>query len=106
MLGGVGGGSQLGVGLIKCLDFQRSLLASSISDPSVLATRGAFFFDILFMLIVVDVMFLLPPERAAKASPCYLFYFNLSYFIFCYLMHIQMSLISYGGNLKRVLWLM
>ena len=38
------GGSRLGVGLIKCCDFQRSLLARSISDPSVLATRGAYVF--------------------------------------------------------------
>merc|ERR1711867_238935 len=36
------GGSQLGVGLIKCSDFQRLLLARSISDPSVLATRVAY----------------------------------------------------------------
>ena len=38
------GGSRLGVELIKCCDFQRSLLAPSISDPSVLAKRGAYVF--------------------------------------------------------------
>merc|ERR1712041_13469 len=34
------GGSRLDVGLIKYCNFHRSLLARSIIDPSVLATRG------------------------------------------------------------------
>ena len=51
------GGSRLGVGLIKCCDFQRSLLARSISDPSVLATRGAyvFIFSVCCLLSVCNV---------------------------------------------------
>ena len=51
------GGSRLGVGLIKCCDFQRSLLARSISDPSVLATRGAyvFIFSLCCLLSVCNV---------------------------------------------------
>ena len=48
------GGSRLGVGLIKCCDIQRSLLARSISDPSVLATRGAYVF-ILSLCCVLSV---------------------------------------------------
>merc|ERR1711867_362906 len=47
----------LGVGLIKCCDFQRSLLARSISNPSVLATRGAyvFIFSVCCLLSVCNV---------------------------------------------------
>jgi len=49
------GGSRLGVGLIKFCDIQRSLLARSISDPSVLATgnKRVLCFHIIFMLCVV-----------------------------------------------------
>ena len=68
------GGSRLGVGLIKCCNFQRSLLARSISDPSVLATRGAYVFIFSFYVVCcLYVTFLLPPERATKAGPCHLF---------------------------------
>ena len=46
-----------GAVLIKCSDFQRSLLARSISDPSVLATRGAyvFIFSLCCLLSVCNV---------------------------------------------------
>merc|ERR1712041_15398 len=50
-------GSRKGVGLIKCSDFQRLLLACSISDPSVLTTRGAyvFIFSLCCLLFVCNV---------------------------------------------------
>ena len=70
------GGSRLGVGLIKCCDFQRSLLARLISDPCVLATRGAYVFIFSFYVVCcLYVTFLLPPERATKAGPCHLLLF-------------------------------
>merc|ERR1712120_65075 len=63
------GGSRLGVGLIKCCDFQRSLLARSISDPSVLATRGAyvFIFSVCCLLSVCNVF--IPPRAAHQSRP-------------------------------------
>ena len=46
------------MGLIKCSDFQRLLLARSISDPSVLTTRGAyvFIFSLCCMLFVITFL--------------------------------------------------
>ena len=82
------------------LGFSEIMIGPLNQRPICTGNKRGLCFHILFMLFVVDVMFLLSPERASKGSPCYLFYFNISYFIFCYLMHIQMSVISYGGNLK------
>ena len=67
------GGSRLGVGLIKCCDFQRSLLARSISDPSVLATRGAyvFIFSLCCMLSVCNVF--TTPRAGHQSQPLPLF---------------------------------
>ena len=59
------GGSRLDVGLIKYCDFHRSLLARSIIDPSVLATRGTYVF-IFSVVCCLYVTFLLPLERATK----------------------------------------
>merc|ERR1711895_128353 len=67
------GGSRLDVGLIKYCDFHRSLLARSISDPSVLATRGAYVF-IFSVVCCLYVTFLLPPERATKVLAPTLFH--------------------------------
>ena len=61
------GGSRLGVGLIKCCDFQRSLLARSISDPSVLATRGAYVF-IFSLCCVLSVCNVFTTPRAGHQS--------------------------------------
>ena len=63
------GGSRLGVGLIKCCDFQRSLLACSISNLSVLATRGAyvFIFSLCCMLSVCNVF--TTPRAAHQSRP-------------------------------------
>ena len=63
------GGSRLGVGLIKCCDFQRSLLARSISDPSVLATRGAyvFIFSVCCLLSVCNVF--TTPRAGHQSQP-------------------------------------
>ena len=63
------GGSRLGVGLIKCCDFQRSLLARSISDPSVLATRGAyvFIFSLCCLLSVCNVF--TTPRAGPQSRP-------------------------------------
>jgi len=69
------GGSRLGVGLIKCCDFHRSLLARSISDPSVLPTRGAYVF-IFSVVCCLYVTFLLPLERATKVLAPSLFILN------------------------------
>ena len=69
------GGSRLGVGLIKCCDFQRSLLARSISDPSVLATRGAYVFIFSFCCVLsVCNVFTTPQSRPPKPAPatCFL----------------------------------
>merc|ERR1712089_14819 len=41
-----------GAVLIKCSNFQRPLLARSISDPSVLATRGAYVFIFSFCCLL------------------------------------------------------
>ena len=41
-----------GTVLIKCCNFQRSLLARSISDPSVLATIGAYVFIFSFCCVL------------------------------------------------------
>ena len=98
------GGSRLGVGLIKCCDFQRSLLARSISDPSVLATRGAyvFIFSLCCLLSVCNVFTTPRAGPQSKSLPFVLLQFIILHI--CYLMYIQMSLILYGGNLKQVLW--
>ena len=93
---GVGGGWQLGVGarcavytvyatillapgavLIKCSDFQRSLLVRSISNPSVLATRGAyvFIFSLCCLLSVCNVS--TTPRAGPQSRPLplvFLFY--------------------------------
>merc|ERR1712115_625261 len=61
------GGSRLGVGLIKCCDFQRSLLARSISDPSALATRGAYVF-IFSLCCLLSVCNLFTTPRAGPQS--------------------------------------
>ena len=63
------GGSRLGVGLIKCCDFQRSLLARSISNPSVLATRGAyvFIFSVCCLLSVCNVF--TTPRAGHQSQP-------------------------------------
>merc|ERR1712115_135237 len=63
------GGSRLGVGLIKCCDFQRSLLARSISDPSALATRGAyvFIFSLCCLLSVCNVF--TTPRAGPQSRP-------------------------------------
>ena len=67
-----------GAVLIKCSNFQRSLLARSISDLSVLATRGAYVFIFsIYVVCCLYVKFLLPPERATKAGPCHLFFYIL-----------------------------
>ena len=62
------GGSRLGVGLIKFCDIQRSLLARSISDPSVLATRGAYVV-ILSLCCVLSVCNFFTTPRAGHQSP-------------------------------------
>ena len=61
------GGSRLGVGLIKFCDIQRSLLARSISDPSVLATRGAYVV-ILSLCCVLSVCNVFTTPRAGPQS--------------------------------------
>ena len=63
------GGSRLGVGLIKCSDFQRLLLARSISDPSVLTTRGAyvFIFSLCCLLSVCNVF--TTPRAGPQSRP-------------------------------------
>ena len=63
----------LGVGLIKCCDCQRSLLARSISDPSVLATRGAyvFIFSLCCLLSVCNVF--TTPRAGHQSRPLPLF---------------------------------
>ena len=67
-----------GTVLIKCCDFQRSLLARSISDPSVLATRGAyvFIFSLCCLLSVCNVF--TTPRAGPQSRPlplvCYLLY--------------------------------
>ena len=58
----------LGVGLIKFCDCQRTLLARSISDPSVLATRGAYVF-IFFFCCVLSVCNVFTTPRAGHQSP-------------------------------------
>ena len=68
------GGSRLDVGLIKYCDFHRSLLARSIIDPSVLATRGTYVF-IFSVVCCLYVTFLLPLERATKVLAPSLFLF-------------------------------
>ena len=57
----------LGVGLIKCCDCQRSLLARSISDPSVLATRGTYVV-ILSLCCVLSVCNVFTTPRAGHQS--------------------------------------
>ena len=90
-----GGGWRLGVGagcavytvyapillapgavLIKCSDFQRSLLARSISDPSVLATRGAyvFIFSLCCLLSVCNVF--TTPRAGPQSRPLPLVFFT------------------------------
>ena len=62
-----------GTVLIKCCDFQRSLLARSISDPSVLATRGAyvFIFSLCCLLSVCNVF--TTPRAGHQSRPLPLF---------------------------------
>ena len=68
------GGSRLGVGLIKCSDFQRLLLARSISNPSVLTTRGAyvFIFSLCCLLSVCNVF--TTPRAGPQSRPLPLVY--------------------------------
>ena len=98
---GGGGGWQLGVGarcavytvyapillapgtmLIKCSDFQRSLLARSISDPSVLATRGAyvFIFSLCCLLSVCNVF--TTPRAGPQSRPLPLVLFQIMIMIY------------------------
>ena len=56
-----------------------NLLARSISDLSVLATRGAYVFIFSFYVVCcLYITFLLPPERAPKAGPCQRFTYIIS----------------------------
>merc|ERR1711867_165192 len=69
------GDSRLVVGLIKCCDFQTSLLARSISDPSVLATRGAyvFIFSVCCLLSVCNVFTTPRAGHQSRPLPLVLF---------------------------------
>ena len=64
-----GWGIIAGVVLIKCSVFGRSLLARSISDPSVLATRGAyvFIFSLCCLLSVCNVF--TTPRAGPQSRP-------------------------------------
>ena len=59
----------LGVGLIKCCDCQRSLLARSISDPSVLATRGAYVFIFSFCCVLSVCNVFTTPRAGHQSRP-------------------------------------
>ena len=69
------GGSRLGVGLIKCSDIQRLLLARSISDLSVLTTRGVyvFIFSLCCLLFVCNVF--TTPRAGHQSRPLPLVFF-------------------------------
>merc|ERR1712240_774212 len=62
--------------LIKCSDFQRSLLARSISDPSVLTTKGAyvFIFSLCCLLSVCNVF--TTPRAGPQSRPLPLVYWS------------------------------
>ena len=86
------GGSRKGVGLIKYSDFQRSLLARSTSDPSVLTTRGAYvlIFSLCCLLSVCNIF--TTPRAGPQSWPLPLVYISLifhvgmetsSWFMYC-----------------------
>ena len=68
-----------GTVLIKCCDFQRSLLARSISDPSVLATRGAyvFIFSLCCLLSVCNVF--ITPRAGHQSRPLPLVFLQIRF---------------------------
>ena len=67
-----------GTVLIKCCDFQRSLLARSISDPSVLATRGAyvFIFSLCCLLSVCNVFTTPRAGHQSRPLPLVILFFS------------------------------
>ena len=62
-----------GTVLIKCCDFQRSLLARSIRTCLYWQQEGPMFSYSLYVVCCLYVTLLLPLERAPKAGPCHLF---------------------------------
>merc|ERR1712115_26427 len=90
----MGGGSRLGVGLIKCSDFQRLLLARSISDPSVLTTRGAyvFIFSLCCLLSVCNVF--TTPRAGPQSRP-------LPFVFFLFKLHVIFTLEFYNQRVKK-----
>ena len=72
-----------GTVLIKCCDFQRSLLARSISDPSVLATRGAyvFIFSLCCLLSVCNVFTTPRADHQSRPLPLVMCNFGVVEFL-------------------------
>ena len=89
-----------GTVLIKCCDFQRSLLAHSISDPSVLATRGAYVFIFSLCCLLSVCNFFTTPRAGPQSRPLPLVTFLSHIHILKFISILSTYVLSYSNFLS------